>query len=118
VLPTHIRHTDAALNSARAALLVQALTSHPAYLLDATKEWLHQEARRDSFPASMATVDRLRENRFAAVISGAGPSVLVLTTAERARAVKAHVDPTWRVLEVRRLDTLGGNLGTVEYPAS
>ena len=35
VLPTHIRHADAALNSARAALLVQALTAHPAYLLAA-----------------------------------------------------------------------------------
>ena len=51
VLPTHVRHGDAALNSARAALLVHALTSDPAYLLPATREWLHQEARRESFAA-------------------------------------------------------------------
>ncbi len=99
VLPTHIRHGDAALNSARAALLVQALTSHPAYLLAATREWLHQEARRDSFAASMALVDTLRGEGHAAVISGAGPSVLVLTTEDRTPAVTAAVDDGWRVLD-------------------
>jgi homoserine kinase len=98
VLPTHVRHGDAALNSARAALLVQALTSDPAYLWPATREWLHQEARRESFAPSMALVDRLRALGHAAVISGAGPSVLVLTTHERADAVEASVDAAWRVL--------------------
>jgi homoserine kinase len=99
VLPTHIRHGDAALNSARAALLVQAMTSHPAYLLAATREWLHQEARRESFVASMAVVDALRSNGHAAVISGAGPSVLVLTTGDRAADITAHVGDAWRVLD-------------------
>ena len=99
VLPTHIRHGDAALNSARAALLVQALTSHPAYLLAATREWLHQEARRDSFPASMAVVDELRSRGHAAVISGAGPSVLVLTTDDQVPAVAAGASDAWQVLD-------------------
>jgi len=98
VLPSHVRHGDAAWNSARAALLVQALTDHPAYLLPATREWLHQEARRESFTASMGLVDRLRGEGHAAVISGAGPSVLVLSTRERAAAVEAMVDRGWRVL--------------------
>jgi homoserine kinase len=99
VLPTHVRHGEAALNSARAALLVQALTSHPAYLLSATREWLHQEARRESFPASMAVVDRLRRHGHAAVVSGAGPSVLVLTTADRRGEVRGQVEGAWRVLD-------------------
>ena len=99
VLPTHIRHGDAALNSARAALLVQALTSRPAYLLAATREWLHQEARRESFAASMAVVDALRSDGHAAVISGAGPSVLVLTTGDRKAAVTGQVSDAWRVLD-------------------
>jgi homoserine kinase len=123
VLPTHIRHGDAALNSARAALLVQALTSHPAYLLAATREWLHQEARRESFAASMALVDALREDGHAAVISGAGPSVLVLTTGDEADAVGAHVSDAWRVLDpgvpptgaqVRPLTRGGDNLRTLD----
>ena len=98
VLPTHIRHADAALNSARTALLVHALTDDPAYLLPATREWLHQEARRESFAPSMALVDRLRALGHAAVISGAGPSVLVLSTKERADDVVAAVEGPWRVL--------------------
>jgi homoserine kinase len=98
VLPTHIRHADAALNSARTALLVHALTDDPAYLLPATREWLHQEARRESFAPSMALVDRLRALGHAAVISGAGPSVLVLSTRDRADAVEAAVDGAWQVL--------------------
>jgi homoserine kinase len=98
VLPTHVRHGDAALNSARTALLVHALTSDPAYLLPATREWLHQEARRESFPASMALVDRLRGHGHAAVVSGAGPSVLVLSTREHSDAVASLVPQGWRVL--------------------
>lgn len=99
VLPTQIRHGDAALNSARAALLVQALTSHPEHLLDATREWLHQEARRESFAASMQVVDTLRGAGHAAVISGAGPSVLVLTRGDQADAVRALVSEEWVLLD-------------------
>ena len=98
VLPSHIRHGDAALNSGRAALLVHALTSDPAHLLPATREWLHQEARRESFAESMALVDALRRAGHAAVISGAGPSVLVLTTRAQADAVASAVTGHWRVL--------------------
>lgn len=98
VLPTHVRHGDAALNSARAALLVHALTSDPAYLLPATREWLHQEARRESFAGSMALVDELRARGHAAVISGAGPSVLVLSTVDRADEVTKAVDEGWTVV--------------------
>ena len=121
VLPTHIRHGDAALNSARAALLVQALTSQPAYLLAATREWLHQEARRDSFPASMAVVDELRDRGHAAVISGAGPSVLVLTTDDQVSAIAGEASDSWQVLDpgipetgaqVRRLRRGGDILGS------
>jgi homoserine kinase len=100
VLPTHVRHANAALNSARAALLVHAMGHDPAYLLSATREWLHQEPRRASYPASMALVDRLRAAGHAAVISGAGPSVLVLTTGAERQAVAAVGDgPGWSVLQ-------------------
>ena len=99
VLPTHVRHGDAALNAGRAALLVHALTTDPSHLLPATREWLHQEARRESFAASMRLVDALRAAGHAAVVSGAGPSVLVLTTRDRADAVVSAVTGEWRVLQ-------------------
>ena len=98
VLPQQVRLADAAANSARAALLGHALGVSPDHLLPATHDWLHQEARRSSYPASMALVDRLREGGHAAVISGAGPSVLVLTTRSLVDDVRAHGGPGWRVL--------------------
>ena len=84
LLPAQVPHQEAARNSARSALLVHALTTDPAVLLQATEDALHQEYRRSAFPASMELVDRLRAAGHAAVISGAGPSVLVLTSGDDA----------------------------------
>lgn len=98
VLPSHVRLADAAYNSARAALLVHAMRHAPEHLLSATQERLHQEARRPSYPHSMELVDRLRREGHAAVVSGAGPSVLVLATTSTADAVLAHAADAWEAL--------------------
>ena len=98
VLPLQVRLADAAANSARAGLLVHALGSAPEHLLAATRDWLHQEARRSSYAGSMDLVDRLRSAGHAAVVSGAGPSVLVLTGRERVAEVGALAGAGWRVL--------------------
>ena len=98
VLPQQVRLADAAANSARAALLTHALGSAPEHLLAATRDWLHQEARRGSYAASMALVDGLRDEGHAAVISGAGPSVLVLSHRDSVEEVRRHAPPGWRVL--------------------
>ena len=78
LLPDVVPHADAAFNAARSALLVHALTRDPALLLEATDDRLHQRARSAAMPDSLAVIDRLREHGHAAVVSGAGPSVLVL----------------------------------------
>lgn len=91
VLPPTVPHDQAAKNSARTALLVHALTSDPELLLEATEDFLHQEYRRQSFPASMALMDSLREQGFPAVISGAGPAVLVMTDSTSASAAQNHI---------------------------
>lgn len=78
VIPASIEHEVAAENSARAALLIHGFVTDASVLLEATDDRLHQEFRRDAYPESMALVDALRANRLPAVISGAGPSVLVL----------------------------------------
>ena len=98
VLPQQVRLADAAANSARAALLTHALALAPEHLLAATREWLHQEARRSSYAGSMDLVDRLRSAGHAAVISGAGPSVLVLALRDRVDEVRGHGSAAWRVL--------------------
>jgi homoserine kinase len=100
VLPAQVPHASAALNSARAGLLVEAVTRRPDLLLAATREWLHQEQRRPAFPHSMALLDLLRGRGHAAAISGAGPSVLVLTTAAHLQDARAAGDQAvWQVLQ-------------------
>ena len=87
----------AASTAGRAALLTHALTTEPGALLPATRDWLHQEPRRASYPESMGVVDALRERGLAATISGAGPAVLVLGAGEL--AVDAAALPAgWKVL--------------------
>ncbi len=99
VLPAMVPLAAAAAGAGRAALLVHALTADPGHLHAATRDWLHQEARRPSYPATMELVDLLRSQGHAAVVSGAGPSVLVLTTREAAADVQAgHLAPHWERL--------------------
>jgi homoserine kinase len=79
-LPPTVPHADAAFNAGRAALLVHALTREPAQLFAATEDRLHQPYRAEAMPATAALVGQLRSQGVAAVVSGAGPSVLALTT--------------------------------------
>ena len=78
LLPETVPHIDAAANSGRAALLVHAMASEPDLLYDATCDWLHQGYRESSMPRSYELMKSLRGQGLAAMISGAGPSVLVL----------------------------------------
>jgi homoserine kinase len=80
MLPETIAHRDAAINSGRAALLVHALSARPDLLFAATEDHLHQSYRREAMPRSVDLVNKLRSAGVAAMISGAGPSVLVLHT--------------------------------------
>ena len=104
MLPEMIPHHDAAKNAGRAALLVHALTSRPDLLFAATEDHLHQIYRREAMPRSIDLVNKLRGAGVAAMISGAGPSVLVLhngTSAEHDDIVKsAGQSFTYRDIEI------------------
>jgi homoserine kinase len=78
LLPDVVPHADASYNAARAALLVHALIAEPGLLLEATGDRLHQRQRAAAMPETIALIDALRGAGHAAVVSGAGPSVLVL----------------------------------------
>jgi homoserine kinase len=93
LLPQTVPHVDAAANSARSALLVHALAMEPARLLEATQDWLHQRYREPAMPQSYELLKRLRRNGYAAVISGAGPSVLVLGRSKDLQALATEVVP-------------------------
>jgi homoserine kinase len=121
LLPAVVPHADAAFNAGRAALLVHALTAEPGLLLAATEDRLHQRQRAAAMPESFELVGRLREAGHAAVISGAGPSVLVLSrwhpddppteprAAVRFREIAALTPDGWSALPLE-VDTGGARV--------
>ncbi|HEY6577210.1 MAG TPA: homoserine kinase [Mycobacterium sp.] len=80
LLPDRVSHVDARFNLSRAALLVVALTERPDLLMSATADRLHQPQRAAAMPASAEFLAILRRCGVAAVLSGAGPAVIALTT--------------------------------------
>lgn len=92
-LPAQVDHSVAAANSASAALLIHALSNDPGQLLGGTKDYLHQDYRAAAMPESAALIAKLREAGMAAVVSGAGPTVLTLVAGdEQAAAVQAAIE--------------------------
>ncbi len=79
LLPAQVSHEAARFNLSRAALLMVALTERPELLMTATEDALHQPQRASAMPASAEFLQLLRRRGFPAVLSGAGPTILVLT---------------------------------------
>ena len=98
LLPATVSHADAAANAGRAALLVAALGRQPELLLAATEDRLHQEQREPAMPQTLALVRSLRADGLAAVVSGAGPTVLVFTDAHDQQQVVDRAPTGWRAL--------------------
>jgi homoserine kinase len=99
-LPEKVAYADALSNVARAALLPSALGSTPtaqtnAMLLNATQDRLHQDYRRDLYPDSWQLMTHLRSRGYAAVISGAGPCVLVLHSSQADNDIRDITDREW-----------------------
>jgi homoserine kinase len=112
VLPAEVPHTAAAANSARAALLVAALTARPDLLMDATEDFLHQRYRAPAMPATATLIDTLRAAGIPAVVSGAGPSVLAFVqdgTGPKAGDITAIAGPDWQVQPLA-IDTAGATV--------
>lgn len=111
--PLHVPREDAVFNVSRSALLIAALTQSPELLMAATEDKLHQSYRAQAMPATDALVQRLRAAGFAAVVSGAGPSVLVLADGPGQRreavAVAAESDTPWEPL-LLAVDVKGGTV--------
>ncbi|MGP6173456.1 homoserine kinase [Corynebacterium sp. A21] len=86
VLPSHVTHTDARFNVSRAAVMTVALQNHPELLWEGTRDRLHQPYRADVLPVTAEWINRLRNRGYAAYLSGAGPTAMVLS--------QEPVDPT------------------------
>jgi homoserine kinase len=113
--PETVPHQDAIFNLSRASLLIAALLDSPELLVEATEDRLHQAYRASAMPETSDLLGTLRGEGLAAVVSGAGPSILVLCSepAERLRAadiISAHGKDQWEV----RLLTVDERGATVE----
>ncbi|WP_080795440.1 homoserine kinase [Corynebacterium pacaense] len=80
VLPSDVTHVDARFNVSRCAVMTVALQSRPDLLWEGTRDRLHQPYRADVLPVTAEWVNRLRNRGYAAYLSGAGPTVMVLST--------------------------------------
>lgn len=112
-LPATVPHRDAAFNAARSALLVHALTTDPSLLHEATEDRLHQGYRAPTMPATAELVSRLRRAGVAAVVSGAGPSVLALLPerdGEAARVAQGLIPDDWLGMSLGMGGTGAGTL--------
>lgn len=89
--PTQVPHEDAVFNVSRSALLIAALTQSPELLLEATEDRLHQNYRGEAMPATRDLIAALREAGHPAVVSGAGPSILVLSNGPAERLAAADL---------------------------
>ena len=115
-LPAAVPHRDAAANAARSALLVAALTRVPDVLFDATQDFLHQPYRAPVMPRTADLLRRLRAAGVAAVVSGAGPSVLAFTVAgqpspDLVDSIAAETGIGWRISPLA-IDRQGATLQT------
>lgn len=77
-LPEMIPHADAAFAVGRSALLIHALRADAGLLMAGTEDSLHQHYRAQVMPEAYEVMTVLRHAGWPAVISGAGPSVVVL----------------------------------------
>ena len=126
-LPENVSHVDARFNVARASALAAILSGHAqasggadlhAVLMEATCDRLHQEQRRGAMEPSLALVDWLRGAGYAAVVSGAGPTVISLEPVG-AQIRREAADSGWRVLPLTvaasGVQITRGSLAKVEF---
>lgn len=114
--PQQVPHEDAVFNVSRSALLIAALTQSPELLFESTEDRLHQNYRGEAMPGTRDLIAELRGAGFPAVVSGAGPSVLVLANGPQERLAAADLvaekHPDWRVLTLG-VDTKGATVEAI-----
>lgn len=102
-LPDQISRSDAVYNIGRAAMLVNALQKREYGLLrHATQDKLHQPLRGQVFPALPRLIKAaLNGGAHGAFLSGAGPSVMALTT-------EREVTISYEMAEAARISQISG----------
>ena len=119
--PTSVPHADAIFNVSRSTLLIAALIQSPELLSTATEDRLHQSYRASAMPETDRMIGLLRAAGHAAVVSGAGPSILVLASDPSQRLAAADLVTSsaaqrWTAL-LPAVDIKGATLDLQQAPA-
>lgn len=104
VLPKEVPLKDAAFNSRRTAMFVQALYTKDADLMKlALQDKLHQPYRTKLVPGLQDIMDSLKheDNVLGCVLSGAGPSILIVSQRNNLERIKSIVSETWADYNVK-----------------
>lgn len=100
VLPAQVKHSDAVLNLSRLAFLIQGLkTANQEFLSLGFMDLLHQPYRFPLIQDSDAILNWCKENNIALYLSGAGPTLMMVSTQEiNFASLKERIPSTWNIV--------------------
>ena len=104
VLPHEVPLENAIFNSKRTAMFIEALHTKDAELMKlALQDKLHQPYRTKLVPGLQEIIDNLKheDNVLGCVLSGAGPSILVISQKNNLDKIKLIVSETWANYNVK-----------------
>lgn len=104
VLPKEVPMADAVYNAQRMAMFIQAIHTKDSKLMKlALKDRLHQPYRTKLVPGLEKIIENLKheENVLGCVLSGAGPSILIISEKNNLDKIKSVVREVWNDLNVK-----------------
>ncbi|GBF79539.1 homoserine kinase [Aphanothece sacrum] len=118
VLPKQLSRADAIFNIAHMGLLIRALeTANTDWLAMALEDKLHQPYRQSLIPGYEAVKQAaIAAGAYGMVISGAGPTLLAITSPKQATEVIKGMETAWQSLDIiaqvrsLSLDTQGARI--------
>lgn len=119
VLPQEVPMQDAVFNAKRMGMFIQALNKKDPELMKlALQDRLHQPYRMKLVPGMDKIMEKLKheENVLGCVLSGAGPTLLVISQKNDLDKIKSIVKETWEIANIRAniltlpVETLGAQI--------
>lgn len=104
VLPKEVPMEDAVFNAKRLGMFVQAVNTKDTELMKlALQDRLHQPYRMKLVPGLDKIIENLKheDNVLGCVLSGAGPSILVISHKNNLDRIKSIVKDTWENMNVK-----------------
>lgn len=104
VIPKEIPIKDVSFNLRRIAMLIEAINTKDSELMKlALQDRLHQPYRMKLVPGLNDIIDNLKneQNVLGCVLSGAGPSIVIISENNNVEKIKDIVNKTWHNLNVK-----------------